>query len=59
MIFQALDYKEKNFLDLNDNDNLSTGPMYLKGDAWLKHFRHCMCILLKPLQITPQLENTQ
>jgi len=39
MYFQVLDYKE-NFLDLNDNNNLSIQPTYLKKDAWLKHIRH-------------------
>jgi len=40
VIFQALDYKGKNFLDLNDDDNLPTRPTYSKGGAWLKHIRH-------------------
>jgi len=38
--FQALNYKGKNFLDLNDDDNLPTRPTYSKGGAWLKHIRH-------------------
>jgi len=40
MYFQVLDYKGKNFLDLNDNDNLSIWPTYLKEGAWLKHIGH-------------------
>ena len=40
MTFQALDYKGKNFLDLNDDDNLPTRPTYSKGGAWLKYFGH-------------------
>jgi len=47
MTFQALDYKGKNFLDLNDDDNLPTRPTYSKGGAWLKYFGHsnmlCAC----------------
>jgi len=30
MIFQVLDYKGTKFLDLNNNDNLSIKPTYLK-----------------------------
>lgn len=40
MTFQTLDYKRKNFLDLNNNNNLPTRPTYSKDDAWLKHFRY-------------------
>jgi len=40
MYFQVLYYKGKNFLDLNNNNNLSIQPTYLKEGAWLKHIRH-------------------
>jgi len=40
MTFQIPDYKRKNFLNLNNNNNLPTRPTYSKGNAWLKHFRH-------------------
>ena len=33
MSFQALDYKERNFLNLVDDNNT-------KDDLWLKHFGH-------------------
>ena len=33
MTFQALDYKEKNFLDLNNDNNLPTRPTYSKGSV--------------------------
>ena len=40
MIFQASDLKEKQFLDLlNDNDNIFE-PSYVKGGSWLKIFGH-------------------
>ena len=38
MYFQASDYRGKNFLDLNDNDDKPIQPSYSKGGAWLKHF---------------------
>ena len=40
MTFQASDYKEKNFLDLNNNDNLPTRLTYSKDGAWPKHIRY-------------------
>ena len=40
MTFQASNYKEKNFLDLKNNNNLSTRPTYSKGSTWLKHIEH-------------------
>jgi len=46
--FQVLDYKKKNFLDLNNNNNLPTRPTYSKDSAWLKHIGHsnmlCICV---------------
>ena len=35
-----MDYKEKIFLNLNNNNNLSIQPTYLKEDTWFKHIRH-------------------
>ena len=39
MYFQASDYKGKQFLDL-DNDDETIAPTYIKGGAWLKHVGH-------------------
>ena len=38
--FQASDYKGKNFLNLNNNDNLPTRPTYSKDGAWFKLIGH-------------------
>ena len=38
MTFQASDYKERNFLDLNNNNNQPIYLTYSKSSAWLKHF---------------------
>jgi len=38
MIFQAFDYKGRNFLDLNNDKGEHIRPTYTKGGAWLKHF---------------------
>lgn len=40
MIFQALDYKRNNFLNLFNNDYLSTKLSYTKGGTWLKLLGH-------------------
>ena len=40
MIFQALDYKGKKFLNLIDVDNLLAKPTYSKGSTWLKLIEH-------------------
>jgi len=49
MTFQALDLKEKLFLDLLNNNNNIIEPFYTKGGSWLKVFRHsnslCACAL--------------
>ena len=46
MTFQALDLKEKQFLDLLDNNNNIIKPSYVKEDSWLKTFSHLnfLCI---------------
>ena len=33
MTFQALNYKGNNFLDLTDNDNFHTKPIYMKNST--------------------------
>ena len=38
MYFQASEYKERNFLNLNDDNNQPIHPTYSKDSAWLKHF---------------------
>ena len=47
--FQALEYKRRNFLELNNNDYQSICPTYSKNSAWLKHFSlsnsMCACII--------------
>ena len=48
MYFQASEYKGRNFLNLNNNNNQPIHPMYFKDSAWLKHFSFsnliCVCI---------------
>lgn len=38
MMFQASNYKERNFLNLKDNKEEDICPTYTKEKAWLKHF---------------------
>ena len=40
MTFQALDGKEKHFLDLLDNNFDTIKPVYTKGGPWLQVFGH-------------------
>ena len=40
IIFQALDYKENNFLNLINDNNLPTKPTYMKGSTWLKNLEY-------------------
>ena len=51
MYFQASEYKGRNFLDLNNDDNQPICPMYSKGGAWLKHFglSNLMCVCITRL----------
>ena len=48
MTFQASEYKGRNFLNLNNDDNQPICPTYSKDGAWLKHFSllnsMCTCI---------------
>jgi len=49
MTFQASDLKEKQFLDLLNENNNIIEPFYTKGGSWLKIFGHsnslCVCAL--------------
>jgi len=40
MIFQALEYKGKHFLELKDDDNIPVKPTYSKGGTWLNLIGH-------------------
>jgi len=40
MIFQALDGKRSNFLNLTDDNYEEIKPSYIKGGPWLQAFRH-------------------
>ena len=53
MTFQVLDYKGKNFIDLNGDDHSPTKPTYLKGGTWL----NLICVPQELLQIMLQLVN--
>ena len=44
MMFQALDLKEKQFLDLLDNNNNIIKPSYVKESSWLKTFSYLNCV---------------
>ena len=48
MIFQALNYKRKNFLDLNNNDHSLAKLTYSKGETWLYLIGHSniLCIYI-------------
>ncbi len=57
MIFQALEYKGKHFLELNNDDNIPVKPTYSKSGAWLNlirfniinlfNFNHCYNLSLE------------
>jgi len=40
MTFQVSDLKERNFLELVDNNNNTLEPTYCKGSTWLQFFGH-------------------
>ena len=40
MLFQAVDSKRRNFLDLLDNDLNPIELSSIKSGPWLQHFRH-------------------
>ena len=46
LYFQASGYKERNFLDLNDDNNQPIYPIYTRDSAWIKYFSlsNSMCI---------------
>ena len=49
--FQVSDFKEKHFLNLNNNNNQSIHLTYSKDGAWLKHFglSNSLCIYITRL----------
>ena len=55
MTFQASDLKEKQFLNLLDDNNNIIKPSYTKGGSWLKVFSHsnslCVCASLSSSQM--------
>ena len=52
-----MEYKGRNFLELNDNNNLPIHLIYAKDEAWLKHFGSsnllCTCITRLVTNHTP------
>jgi len=40
MLFQAADFKGRNFLDLLDDNLNPIEPSSIKGSPWLQYFRH-------------------
>jgi len=38
MYFQASEYKKRNFLELNNDNNIPICLIYAKGRVWLKNF---------------------
>jgi len=51
MYFQALEYKERNFLELNNSKNTPICLTYAKDRAWLKHFSslNLLCVYITRL----------
>ena len=51
MYFQALKYKERNFLKLNNNENTPICLIYAKDRAWLNHFSslNLLCVYITRL----------
>jgi len=49
MMFQASDEKERNFLELLDN-NINIEPMYSKEGSWLKYFGHSNSLYARVLR---------
>ena len=47
--FQASEYKGRNFLKLNNDDNTLIYSTYTKGKAWLKHFGSSLCACITRL----------
>jgi len=50
IIFQALDAKGKQFLDLLDSDNNIIKLSYIKGSLWLRHFSHSNSLCTKAIR---------
>ena len=51
MTFQALDLKERNFLELVDNDNNTLEPTYCKGGTWLQFFGHSNMLYARAIRV--------
>ena len=51
LYFQVSEYKGRNFLDLNDDNNQPIYPIYTRGSAWIKYFSlsNSMCIYITRL----------
>jgi len=51
MYFQASEYKEREFLKINNNDNIPICLIYTKDRAWLKYFSslNSLCIYITRL----------
>ena len=46
MTFQVSEYKRRNFLDLNNDNNQPIYLMYFKNSAWLKYIGHLNLIYI-------------
>ena len=51
MIFQASDYKGRQFLKLLDKDNHTIVPIYSKGGLYLKHFEYSNTIYTRATRV--------
>ena len=51
MIFQVSDLKERNFLELVDNDNNTLEPTYCKGGTWLQFFGHSNMLYARAIRV--------
>ena len=50
MLFQASDSKERNFLELLDNNSNIIKLTYSKGESWLKYFSHSNSLYVRALR---------
>ena len=50
MIFQALDEKEKQFLNLLDSNNNIIKLSYIKGSLWLRYFGHSNSLCVRAMR---------
>ena len=51
MTFQALDFKEKQFLNLLDSNNNIIELLYIKDRSWLKFFGHFNSLCTQALRV--------